>query len=428
MVNGYKKTEIGAVPSEWDVLPFEEIFRTLSNNTLPRDQLNYDSGSIKDIHYGDILILFPEILDCSRDDIPYVNNDASISGKPLRDGDIIISDTAEDETVGKAVEVSNQANTNIVAGLHTIPCRVKYGKFASGWLGYFINSHYYHDQLIPYIHGTKVSSITRESLADTYIVVPPYEEQEKIVAALADISRLISESEKLIAKYQSIKQSCLQHMFPRKGQIEPDMRLPGFTGAWEQRKLGELGTLKNGMNFSKEAMGKGYPFVNLQNIFGNNVIDISKLGLAMASSTQLKEYSLQKGDVLFVRSSVKLEGVGEAALVSENLENTTYSGFIIRFHDQAGMDDNFKRFIFRTSSVRQQIMSQATDSANKNISQQVLSNIKIMIPEKAEQEIVGQYFSNLFTLITLHQRKCEKYKMIKQGMMEDLLTGKVRLK
>lgn len=428
MVNGYKKTEIGAVPSEWDVLPFEEIFRTLSNNTLPRDQLNYDSGSIKDIHYGDILILFPEILDCSRDDIPYVNNDASISGKPLRDGDIIISDTAEDETVGKAVEVSNQANTNIVAGLHTIPCRVKYGKFASGWLGYFINSHYYHDQLIPYIHGTKVSSITRESLADTYIVVPPYEEQEKIVAALADISRLISESEKLIAKYQSIKQSCLQHMFPRKGQTEPDMRLPGFTGAWEQRKLGELGTLKNGMNFSKEAMGKGYPFVNLQNIFGNNVIDISKLGLAMASSTQLKEYSLQKGDVLFVRSSVKLEGVGEAALVSENLENTTYSGFIIRFHDQAGMDDNFKRFIFRTSSVRQQIMSQATDSANKNISQQVLSNIKIMIPEKAEQEIVGQYFSNLFTLITLHQRKCEKYKMIKQGMMEDLLTGKVRLK
>ncbi|RHA07939.1 hypothetical protein DW949_13280, partial [Megasphaera sp. AM44-1BH] len=240
MVNGYKKTEIGAVPSEWDVLPFEEIFRTLSNNTLPRDQLNYDSGSIKDIHYGDILILFPEVLDCSRDDIPYVNNDASISGKPLRDGDIIISDTAEDETVGKAVEVSNQANTNIVAGLHTIPCRVKYGKFASGWLGYFINSHYYHDQLIPYIHGTKVSSITRESLADTYIVVPPYEEQEKIVAALADISRLISESEKLIAKYQSIKQSCLQHMFPRKGQTEPDMRLPGFTGAWEQRKLGDV--------------------------------------------------------------------------------------------------------------------------------------------------------------------------------------------
>ena len=95
---------------------------------------------------------------------------------------------------------------------------------------------------------------------------------------------------------------------------------------WEQRKLGELGSLKNGMNFSKEAMGHGFPFINLQNIFGNNVIDVNKLELADATEKQLLEYSLLKGDVLFVRSSVKLEGVGEAALVPETLENTTYSG------------------------------------------------------------------------------------------------------
>ena len=77
--------------------------------------------------------------------------------------------------------------------------------------------------------------------------------------------------------------------------------------AWEQRKLGDLGSLKNGMNFSKDAMGHGYAFVNLQNIFGNNVVDVKSLGLAEASEKQLLEYSLQKGDVLFVRSSVKLQ-------------------------------------------------------------------------------------------------------------------------
>lgn len=173
---------------------------------------------------------------------------------------------------------------------------------------------------------------------------------------------------------------------------------------WEQRKLGELGTLKNGMNFSKDAMGVGFPFVNLQNIFGKNVIDVSELGLAMASPAQLKDYCLQKGDVLFVRSSVKLEGVGEAALVPESLENTTYSGFIIRFHDESEMDDNFKRFVFGTHSVREQIMSQATDSANKNISQQVLYDLEIMLPKKDEQEKIGQYFAQLDNLITLHQR------------------------
>ena len=109
--------------------------------------------------------------------------------------------------------------------------------------------------------------------------------------------------------------------------------------------MGELGSLKNGMNFSKEAMGVGYPFVNLQNIFGNNVIDVSDLGKAMASDSQLKDYNLINGDVLFVRSSVKLEGVGEAALVPQTLENTTYSGFIIRFRDEYGLDNNFKRFV-----------------------------------------------------------------------------------
>ena len=174
---------------------------------------------------------------------------------------------------------------------------------------------------------------------------------------------------------------------------------------WEQRKLGELGSLKNGMNFSKEAMGIGFPFVNLQNIFGNNVIDVTNLGKAMASDSQLKDYNLLNGDVLFVRSSVKLEGVGEAALVPQNLENTTYSGFIIRFRDEYGLDNNFKRFLFGIESVRNQIMAQATNSANKNISQTVLENLCLKIPNKSEQEKIGLYFSNLDHLITLHHRK-----------------------
>ena len=174
------------------------------------------------------------------------------------------------------------------------------------------------------------------------------------------------------------------------------------------------------MNFSKEAMGIGFPFVNLQNIFGNNVIDVTNLGKAMASDSQLKDYNLLNGDVLFVRSSVKLEGVGEAALVPQNLENTTYSGFIIRFRDEYGLDNNFKRFLFGIESVRNQIMAQATNSANKNISQTVLENLCLKIPNKSEQEKIGLYFSNLDHLITLHQRKCEETKTLKKYMLQKM--------
>lgn len=201
---------------------------------------------------------------------------------------------------------------------------------------------------------------------------------------------------------------------------KPKIRFKGYQEDWEQRKLGELGSLKNGMNFSKEAMGIGFPFVNLQNIFGNNVIDVTNLGKAMASDSQLKDYNLLNGDVLFVRSSVKLEGVGEAALVPQNLENTTYSGFIIRFRDEYGLDNNFKRFLFGIESVRNQIMAQATNSANKNISQTVLENLCLKIPNKSEQEKIGLYFSNLDHLITLHQRKCEETKTLKKYMLQKM--------
>lgn len=197
----------------------------------------------------------------------------------------------------------------------------------------------------------------------------------------------------------------------------PAVRFKGFSDEWEQRKLGNLGTLKNGMNFSKDSMGIGFPFVNLQDIFGKSIIDADNLGKAMATPEQLRDYNLIAGDVLFVRSSVKLEGVGETALVAVSLKNTTYSGFIIRFRDETGLDSNFKRFVFATKNVRKQILSQATDSANKNISQTVLSNMELYYPAINEQKAIGVCFSYIDNLITRYQCKYEKLKNIKKSML-----------
>ena len=245
-------------------------------------------------------------------------------------------------------------------------------------------------------HG--LLNIAPADFFETKLMIPQdIEEQKKIGKYFEELERLITLHHRQYMKYADLS------VFD-----------------WEQRKLGELGSLKNGMNFSKEAMGIGFPFVNLQNIFGNNVIDVTNLGKAMASDSQLKDYNLLNGDVLFVRSSVKLEGVGEAALVPQNLENTTYSGFIIRFRDEYGLDNNFKRFLFGIESVRNQIMAQATNSANKNISQTVLENLCLKIPNKSEQEKIGLYFSNLDHLITLHQRKCEETKTLKKYMLQKM--------
>ena len=209
-------------------------------------------------------------------------------------------------------------------------------------------------------------------------------------------------------------------MFADKDQKQPELRFKGFTDDWEQRKLGDLGSLKNGMNFSKDEMGIGFPFVNLQDIFGKSIVTKHSLGKAQASASQLRNYNLLKGDVLFVRSSVKLEGVGQAAVVPSDFINTTYSGFLIRFRDQNNLDDNFKSQIFKTRNIRTQIMSKATDSANKNISQPSLSKLKIVFPNKMEQEKIGKLFKDLDKTITLHQRKLDSLNKLKTGLLQQM--------
>lgn len=252
--------------------------------------------------------------------------------------------------------------------------------------------------------------------------LPSTAEQVKISEYLRKMDTFITLHQHKCNQIRALKKYMLQKMFPKDGMNVPEIRFAGFVNAWEQRKLGEMGSLKNGMNFSQGAMGKGYPFVNLQNVFGKNIIDVNNLGKAEASIQQLKEYSLEKGDVLFVRSSVKLEGVGEAALVPRTLENTTYSGFVIRFRDEVGLDDNFKRFVFSIKPVRDQIMAQATNSANKNVSQVVLENLDIPVPTFEEQEKIGLYFSDIDHLINLHQRKLTHLKELKKGLLQQMFV------
>lgn len=268
--------------------------------------------------------------------------------------------------------------------------------------------------------GQKVLSFL--DLQKMKIKVPNFEEQKKIAAYFDHLDHLITLHQRKCEETKSLKKYMLQKMFPENGKCVPKIRFSGFSDDWEQRKLGELGSLKNGMNFSKDAMGHGFHFVNLQNIFGNNVVNVNALGLADATEKQLLEYTLIEGDVLFVRSSVKLEGVGEAALVPESLENTTYSGFIIRFRDEYGLNNDFKKYIFGTQKVRNQIMSQATNSANKNISQGVLENLTFEVPSFDEQAKIGEFFTNLDYLITLHQHKCDELQKLKKFMLQNMFV------
>ena len=385
---------------------------------------------------GDRSSNYPNATDFQVNGIPFVGSDSlgmtyinknklrfistekyfQMKGLKIQKGDILY--TLRGAGFGKC-SISDFSEGTIASSLVGIRCsELLKSLFLIQWL----NSTNAQNEKKKAVNGSTAQNISVEDMKLYIVYIPTIEEQEKISEYLLNLDNLITLHQRKCDETKKLKKYMLQKMFPQNGMKVPEIRLEGFTGDWEQRKLGELGGLKNGMNFSKDAMGVGFPFVNLQNIFGKNVIDTDDLGKAMASSAQLNDYNLREGDVLFVRSSVKLEGVGEAALVPENLDNTTYSGFLIRFRDETGIDNNYKRFIFGTENARKQIMSQATDSANKNISQSVLADLDINIPSKEEQIKIGEYFSNLDHLITLHQRKCDELMKIKKYMLQNMFV------
>lgn len=415
---GMKKTGAGLIPEEWEARSFSEVFRILNSNTFSRAELNYDSGEFKNVHYGDVLTLFPEVLDCTREDLPFINADASISGsaQPLQDGDVVIADTAEDETVGKATEVVNTTPKKVMAGLHTIPCRVKACNFAFGWLGYYMNSHLYHDQLLPYIHGIKVSSISKSALGNTTIIIPPIDEQEKIVGVLADIDVLIDNLGKQISKYKAIKRGCLQHMFPRKGQLKPDMRLPGFTDDWEQRKLEGLAEFN-----PKSDLPEQFEYVDLESVVGTEMI--AHRTEQRASAPSRAQRLAQTGDLFYqtVRPYQKNNHLFEKP-DNDYVFSTGYAQM------RPYCDGHFLLCLVQTDIFLKYVLDRCTGTSYPAINANDLAEMSVHVPiSQAEQEAIGKFFANLDHLITLHQRKLEKYKMIKQGMMEELLTGNIRL-
>ena len=195
---------------------------------------------------------------------------------------------------------------------------------------------------------------------------------------------------------------------------------------WELCTLGEIGSFKNGINKGKEDFGHGSPFVNLLDVFGKNYIDSSiELGLINSNDFERQLYSLKKGDVIFVRSSVKPSGVGLTILCKEDLPNAVFSGFLIRFRDNGKIDLDFKIHCFYEEGFRKRLISNSTVSANTNINQVALKALLIPLPPtKTEQTAIATALNDADALIQKLEQLIAKKRNIKTGAMQELLKPK----
>lgn len=190
-------------------------FESHRNNTCSRALTTSEIGTVKNIHYGDILTKFPEIVSLGTCDVDCLTEEG-VRHAPddyLQDGDIVIADTAEDETVGKMIEIQDVGDAKIVSGLHTVFLRPPKNLFVRGWLGYWMNSTYYHDQLLPLMTGIKVLSVSKAALALSEVFYPPMNEQQRIVKCLTSLDNAIADTRATIAKAQQLKRGLMRYFF-----------------------------------------------------------------------------------------------------------------------------------------------------------------------------------------------------------------------
>ena len=199
---------------EWSQAPFGDLFDFLPTNAFTRDQMT-DTGTIQNVHYGDILTKYGACLDMANTDVPYLLETVSVrkysESSYVREGDVIIADTAEDSAVGKCVELVN-VHGKVLSGQHTMLCRPKV-TFAPKFLGYYMNAGCFHNQMLPFITGIKVSSISKANISTLVLKYPTLvEEQQAIAQVFSDMDNEIAQLEKKLAKYQQIKQGMMQEL------------------------------------------------------------------------------------------------------------------------------------------------------------------------------------------------------------------------
>lgn len=198
---------------DWEQRKFDEVFDcTVPNNTLSRAELSYDEGTVLNVHYGDVLIKYGSVLDVQKDDIPRIPHRCreDFNGALLQDGDVIIADTAEDETTGKACEIGNLQGSAIVSGLHTMVCRPR-NRMALGYLGYYLNSNAYHHQLLPLMQGIKVLSLSRSNIQKTSVSYPiAVKEQQLIAYYFSQLDNLITLHQRKLEEMKKQKKALMQ--------------------------------------------------------------------------------------------------------------------------------------------------------------------------------------------------------------------------
>ena len=395
---GYKKTKVGIVPVEWEDTHFSELFIEKKNVTsdfekYPLYSLTIEEGVVpKSERYERSHLV-------KKDDIFKIvsENDFVYNPMNVRFGALARYKGQEDVSVSGYYDIFSVKES-----------------VSKEYMENFLLS----EPMINYYNRVSTGSLKEKQrvhfsqFLDFVLPIPPLPEQQKIAEILSTQDKLIELQEKKIEQLKELKKAYLQKMFPKKGSKYPELRFKGFTDPWEQRKLSEICTMHARIGWqnlrTSEFLDSGDYYLITGTDFEDGRINLSTCHYVEKDRfEQDKKIQIKNGSILITKDGT----LGKVAFV-ENLDKpaTLNAGV---FNVEIIENDVDNRYLFqylKAPFLMDYVNSKATGGTIKHLNQSILVDFPVQMPESAEQQKIGAYFSRLDHLITLHQRKSEQEK------------------
>lgn len=273
---------------------------------------------------------------------------------------------------------------------------------------------------------TMMTNLVAKDFLKETVLVPTLAEQNQIGTLLNTFDKSITLHQRKLDNLKLKKKALLQKLFPKNGERYPELRFPGFTDAWEQRKLGDFYTFKNGLNKEKVYFGYGDSIVNFTDVFHNRQIYSSTLkGKVFVNKKELENFKVKEGDLFFTRTSETIDEIGFPAVVMEPMERVVFSGFVLRGRAEKNdpLVNIFKSYIFFTDNFRSEMKKKSSMTTRALTSGTALKEMYFSYPKDLEEQTkIGEILLRLDNVITLHQRKLDHLQLQKKALLQQMFV------
>lgn len=412
MKPGYKQTEVGVIPEDWDASVIDRAFQFKQGVQTPiEDQsITQAAGSTR----------FIRIIDLTNphEEWRYIEDPGA--NHHVAPDDLFMVRYGSPGLIGFGYE-------GVIANnlFRLIPKRRVETPF---YYHYLANRQ---ADIAALSGSSTMPAVSFSTLRSLYIICPPLPEQRAIASALSDVDGLLGALDRLIAKKRDLKQAAMQQLLT--GQT----RLPGFHGKWVTKTFGELFNFSGGHSASRDQLSaSGHCYLHYGDIHGSTktFIDVTTdfqsipkldVPLKKVASRSL----LEDGDVVFVDASEDDDGTSRHLVVVNKEKMPFISGLhtIVAKSKTDELANEYRRYCFQTAEIRDQFLFYAVGTKVSGISKSNIPKLKLRFPQRPEQIAIASVLSDMDAELAALEERQEKTRALKQGMMQELLTGRIRL-